>query len=64
MNGHYWINLHAASGKLEYLLKPGNNDGLYWNYMDLLAIRNVIGSVLNDMYADLEAANKKVVVTK
>jgi hypothetical protein len=64
MNGHYWINLHAANGKLENLLKPGNNDGLYWNYMDLLAIRNVIGSVLTEMYDDLEAAKKKVAVTK
>jgi len=58
MNSHYWINLHAANGKLENLLKPGNNDGLYWKYMDLLVIRDVIESVLSDMFNELEAAKK------
>jgi hypothetical protein len=53
MKQQHYDSLKAAKRKLEYLLRPGNNDGLYWQYMDMLAVNNVIASVLSEVKDDL-----------
>jgi hypothetical protein len=41
-----WTALMSAKCKLRQLLVIDQQDGPYWQYMSLLAIYNVIGSVL------------------
>jgi hypothetical protein len=53
MKPQQYASLIAAKGKLENLLRPANNDGLYWQYMEMLAINNVIASVVSEVKDDL-----------
>jgi hypothetical protein len=47
-----WTALLCVKTKLNTLLTTDRLEGPYWQYMDLLAIYNVIGAVVNDMKGD------------
>jgi hypothetical protein len=47
-----WAALLVAKHKLHELITTDRQDGPYWQYMNLLAIYNVIGTVLVSMKAD------------
>jgi hypothetical protein len=49
MTTNQWAALLAVKAKLNTLLTIDKQDGAYWKYMELLAINNVIASVVTEM---------------
>lgn len=49
MTTNQWNSLEVAKAKLQRLMTTDRLDGVYWQYMELLAINNVVASVVSEM---------------